>query len=184
MEHHAAESKIAKHVLTQPAVGSSMAFSHQYSDAGLFGVYGSCVPAESTNYIKAVHSAMMAPLTAADITRAKNTLKRVASESVSTGEELVDDIGHQMVMSGSALSAEQIAAKIDAVTEAQVKACQGYVQACKPTVVAYGQTGYMPHYDEVCDIFKGAAQIPEPAKKIESPKAAPAAEKKEAPKKK
>lgn len=159
MEHHAAESKLAKHTLSNPAVGSAMAFNNQFSDAGLFGVYGSVIPSESEAYIKSVHAAMVAPFTPEDLNRAKNTLKRVASEGVSTAEELVEDIGKQMIMSGNALSPEQIASKIDAVTEAQIKQCQSYVSACKPTVVVYGNTNYVPHYDEICEVFKGPVGI-------------------------
>lgn len=88
----------------------------------------------------------------------------------------VEDIGKQMSMCGNALSPEQIAVKIDAVTDAQVKGCQMQMQMCKPTVVGYGNVAYVPHYDEICEVFKGgpaaipAAAIPAAQKKVETPK--------------
>lgn len=82
-----------------------------------------------------------------------------------------------MVMSGTALSPQQVAGKIDAVTEQDVKGVQALVQKCKPTVVGYGNVGYVPHYDEICEFFKGAPAIAASTKPAAAPASKPAPKK-------
>lgn len=60
-----------------------------------------------------------------------------------------------MVMAGNVLTSDQISAKIDAVTEAQVKKVQSLHAQSKPSVAAYGNVAYVPHYDTIVKGFGG-----------------------------
>jgi processing peptidase subunit alpha len=146
-----AGSKLTKDVLSMPGVQSCMSFNQQYSDSGLFGVYGCVAPNAAPEYIEKVSAALSpSSITADDVKRAKATLKTQASMGTDRALDMCDDIGRQMIMGGHALGNKEIAAKIDAVTDAQVKAVASLAAKCKPTVVAYGQTAYVPHFDDIC----------------------------------
>merc|ERR1712206_53348 len=95
---------------------------------------------------------------AKDLTRAKNAVKRRVSHGSSDGENMVTDLGAQMVMTGgkNLLDTSEMLAKIDAVTEADVKAVQGLFTgsgAEKVTVAAWGNVLSVPHYDDIVKLF-------------------------------
>jgi processing peptidase subunit alpha len=138
-------------------VGSCTAFSHIYSDSGLWGVSGSVAPSFVPTYIEKVAAALAAPVSAEELTRAKTALKKMASMSVDKSGDCADDIAKQMFMSGGkgVLSAEEIGGLIDKVSASQIEAVQGLVRTSKPTVVVYGDTAYAPEYDSLCATLAG-----------------------------
>jgi len=159
-------SKLTQSVVApNKEVGSCTAFSHIYSDSGLWGVSGSVAPPFLPAYIEKVSAALAAPVSAEELARAKIALKKTASQSVDRAGDCADDIAKQMFMSGGkVLSAEEIGALIDKVSDAQIKSVQALVRSSKPTVVVYGDTAYAPQYDAVCATLAGP-QLPSGGKK-------------------
>lgn len=159
------QTKLSKTVLSNPKVSCAMAFNNQYSDAGLFGVHAAMEPTAVAEYLNDLHGAMASPVTAAELSMAKNQLKRLAHEGSGNMSDMVEDIGRQVTMSGHVLTAEQVSAKIDAVTESHIKAVQALFTKSKPSVVAYGNIAYVPHYDSFVNTFASATPKTAPAKK-------------------
>jgi processing peptidase subunit alpha len=150
-------TKLSQLVAKNPSVSSCMAFNNQYSDGGLFGIYAAVSPEAVPAYLHQAQNVLSSPVSTDDVKKAKAVLKgQCLSMSQS---ELVEDIGRQMIMTGVALSPEEVCAKIDAVSDSQIKSAQSLVTKCKPTIVGLGDIAYMPHYDFVCQLFSSASPV-------------------------
>jgi processing peptidase subunit alpha len=63
--------------------------------------------------------------------------------------KLVDELGNQIILGGKVATFEEINALIDQVSESDVQRAAQVALSSKPTLVAYGDVSYMPHYDDI-----------------------------------
>jgi predicted Zn-dependent peptidase len=115
------------------------AFAESYQDAGLLGVYAGCAAKDAGELAKVVADqvqALASGVTAEELDRAKTQLKAslfMARESLAARAE---QAAGQLLVLGRLLTPEEIAAAIDGVTEAQVRAIGARVLAPKRSAPA------------------------------------------------
>ncbi|KAJ3029350.1 UNVERIFIED_CONTAM: hypothetical protein HDU68_012416 [Siphonaria sp. JEL0065] len=127
------------------------AFQNSYSDAGLFGLYiqgnASNVKSVAQKSIEAVKSAASS-ITEADLSRAKK-IAIVDYELSQTRDELVADIGKQVLASGSFATSVEFAQEISRVSASDVAQAAQALLRSKASVVSYGDLNKLPYADEL-----------------------------------
>jgi predicted Zn-dependent peptidase len=88
-------------------------------------------------------------ISSSDFDFAKAALKQSVVESFDDSSKLVDELGNQTILGGKVASVEEINALIDQVSESDVLRAGQVAFSSKPTVVAYGDVSYVPHYDDI-----------------------------------
>eukprot|EP00397_Hematodinium_sp_SG-2012_P023158 GEMP01024043.1.p1 GENE.GEMP01024043.1~~GEMP01024043.1.p1 ORF type:complete len:496 (+),score=93.97 GEMP01024043.1:146-1633(+) len=132
------------------SVVSSMAFSHLYTDAGLVGAYAMIDPSQAENWVQETCNQLKNfSVSSEEMTRAKNALKLSASQSFNDCHALVDELGSQLILGRKISTPEQLHSLIDQISESDVTQALRGALSSKPTLVAYGNVSYVPHYDDV-----------------------------------
>ncbi|KAG1961526.1 cytochrome b-c1 complex subunit 2, mitochondrial [Pimephales promelas] len=129
------------------------AFSSTYSDSGLFGVYIISQADSAREVINAAVAQVTAvaegKLTEEDLTRAKTQLKADYLMSLESSEGLLEEMGVQVISSGSYSSPESVAQAIDSLTASDVlKAAKKFVEG-KKTMSSCGHLANTPFVDEL-----------------------------------
>ncbi|XP_077086846.1 ubiquinol-cytochrome c reductase core protein 2a isoform X2 [Siphateles boraxobius] len=129
------------------------AFSATYSDSGLFGVYVISQADSAREVINAAVAQLTAvaegKLTEEDLTRAKNQLKVDYLMSLESSEGLLEELGVQVISSGSYSSPESVTQTIDSLTASDVlKAAKKFVES-KKTMSSCGHLANTPFVDEL-----------------------------------
>uniref|UniRef100_A0A8C1HCM7 Ubiquinol-cytochrome c reductase core protein 2a n=1 Tax=Cyprinus carpio carpio TaxID=630221 RepID=A0A8C1HCM7_CYPCA len=128
------------------------AFSATYSDSGLFGVYIISQADSAREVINAAMAQVIAVaegrLTADDLTRAKTQLMADYLMSLESSEGLLEELGVQVLSSGTYSSPQTVTQSIDSVTSSDVvKAAKKFVES-KKTMSCYGHLANTPFVDE------------------------------------
>lgn len=145
-------SRLNTEVLAKNAhVESCSAFNTSYSDSGLFGVYSVCHPDHAADTATAVTGALkgLTKVSADDLKMAKAVLKGTLFRQMDDSQELLKDLGTQLLVSGSCGSAADFAKIIDGVTADQVSAAAKKLLSSRPTLAAFGDTHTVPHYGAI-----------------------------------
>jgi len=130
-------------------VSEISAFNINYSDSGLFGVFGIVHGQHVPSYLHSIatefgkaHSVSGSELEAAK--------KRAKSSFIFTDSRkgLSEYYGHQALSSDKSSTVQDFANSIDSVTEADVKRVASKVFASKPTLVAVGGVEEVPTIEE------------------------------------
>uniref|UniRef100_A0A8C1ZAU1 Ubiquinol-cytochrome c reductase core protein 2a n=1 Tax=Cyprinus carpio TaxID=7962 RepID=A0A8C1ZAU1_CYPCA len=129
------------------------AFSATYSDSGLFGVYIISQADSAREVINAAMAQVTAVaegrLTADDLTRAKTQLMADYLMSLESSEGLLEELGVQVLSSGTYSSPQTVTQSIDSVTSSDVvKAAKKFVES-KKTMSCYGHLANTPFVDEL-----------------------------------
>uniref|UniRef100_A0A672KUZ1 Cytochrome b-c1 complex subunit 2, mitochondrial-like n=1 Tax=Sinocyclocheilus grahami TaxID=75366 RepID=A0A672KUZ1_SINGR len=129
------------------------AFSATYSDSGLFGVYVISQADSAREVINAAMAQVTAvaegSLTAEDLTRAKTQLMADYLMSLESSEGLLEELGVQVLSSGTYSSPQTVTQSIDAVASSDVvKAAKKFVES-KKTMSCYGHLANTPFVDEL-----------------------------------
>jgi len=134
-----------------PNVESIAAFNTSYSDSGVFGVYGVCHPDKAGDMTTAICNSLKGLTTVSkdELDRAKAVLKGKLFRQAGDDSLTAQDLGSQLLMSGSYGSPADFAKAIDGVTESQVTAAAKKILSSRPTVAAFGDTHTVPHYSAV-----------------------------------
>uniref|UniRef100_A0A8C1WCE8 Ubiquinol-cytochrome c reductase core protein 2a n=1 Tax=Cyprinus carpio TaxID=7962 RepID=A0A8C1WCE8_CYPCA len=137
----------------QPFDVSATAFSATYSDSGLFGVYIISQADSAREVINAAMAQVTAVaegrLTADDLTRAKTQLMADYLMSLESSEGLLEELGVQVLSSGTYSSPQTVTQSIDSVTSSDVvKAAKKFVES-KKTMSCYGHLANTPFVDEL-----------------------------------
>ena len=120
-----------------------MAFSHVYSDSGIFGVYGMVAPDQANEFMKIIANVWLEldQLTEEEVTRAKNSLISSIFMNLETNSIFLEDLGRQILMNGRMVSAVEFARIVRTVTkEDLLRVAFKFIQT-RPTVVHYGAMG-------------------------------------------
>ncbi|XP_059413405.1 cytochrome b-c1 complex subunit 2, mitochondrial-like [Carassius carassius] len=129
------------------------AFSATYSDSGLFGVYIISQADSGREVISAAMAQVTAVdegrLTAEDLTRAKTQLLVDYLMSLESSEGLLEELGAQVLSSGTYSSPQTVTQSIESVTSGDVvKAAKKFVES-KKTMSCYGHLANTPFVDEL-----------------------------------
>uniref|UniRef100_A0A7S4W5A9 Mitochondrial-processing peptidase subunit alpha n=1 Tax=Alexandrium monilatum TaxID=311494 RepID=A0A7S4W5A9_9DINO len=145
-------SRLSTQVLKKSAaVESIAAFNTSYSDTGVFGVYGVSQPEKAGEMATAIFQTLkgLTSVTQEELARAKAMLKGKLLRDGDDAATLMQDLGTQVLLSGTYGSPSDFAKVVDTVTESQVAAAARKLLSSKPTVAAYGDTHTVPHYSAV-----------------------------------
>lgn len=130
-------------------VSEISAFNLNYSDSGLFGVFGVVNGGYVPTYVHSVAKELgkLRAVSSSDLEAAK---KRAASSYVfnDSRKGLSQFYGHQALASDKHVTVEEFAQTIGSVTEADVKRVASHVFASKPTLVAVGGVDAVPTVEE------------------------------------
>lgn len=131
-------------------VKSVLAFNINYSDSGLFGIYGK-VSGNVSNVIDSIVKEVSATLAKADES-AVNRAKQLLKLEVLTGKssDVLHFLGQQALTGASTVhTPEQRAAAIEGVSAADVARVAARVFATKPTLVVLGDVSSVPSVDAI-----------------------------------
>ena len=139
-------------------VENCVAFNEQHSDGGLFGIYLSGSAQDATKLVDIARSqiAGLNKFSAEEIARAKNSLKGTVCTHSDNPRVLMEDMGRQLLMSGTVQTASDFAAQIDKVSEADLIRVAKKLANQPVTYVVHGNTKFAPHGNAVQAAFSGA----------------------------
>jgi processing peptidase subunit alpha len=148
---HGATSRLAALVGQSPYVESCSAFNETHSDSGLFGVYSVVQPGHAGEVVAGICKALggLAKTSSEELTRAKAVLKSSLHLQADDSSALLQDLGTQVVRSGSYVAAGDVARAVAGVSESAVAAAAKKILASKPTVAAFGDCHAVPHYSAI-----------------------------------
>ncbi|XP_077595699.1 cytochrome b-c1 complex subunit 2, mitochondrial [Stigmatopora nigra] len=129
------------------------AFNASYSDSGLFGIYTISQAGSTGDVIKAALGELNAVadggVTAADLTRAKASLKSHLLMSLETSEGLMEAMGTQALTSAAYQPPEEFAKTIDNVSLTDVANAAKKFVSGKKTMASSGNLVKTPFIDEI-----------------------------------
>jgi len=129
-------------------VESCSAFNTSYSDSGIFGVYSVTQPDKAGETASAVTSCLrgLTNVSADELKLAKSVLKGTLFRQMDDSQEMMKDLGTQLLVSGTYGSTGDFAKIIDGVTPEQVSVAAKKLLSSRPTLAAFGDTHTVPHY--------------------------------------
>ena len=138
-------------------VENCVAFNEQHSDGGLFGIYLSGAAQDATKLVDIARNqiAGLNKFSAEEISRAKNSLKGTVYTHSDNPRVLMEDMGRQLLMSGTVQTASDFAAQIEKVTEADLVRVAKKLASQPVTYVVHGNTKFAPHGNAVQAAFSG-----------------------------
>jgi len=136
-------------------VENCVAFNEQHSNGGLFGIYlsGAAQDAGKLVEIARAQFAGLTKFSAEEVSRAKNSLKGTICTHSDNPRVLMEDIGRQLLMSGTVQTAADFASQIDKVTEADLVRVAKKLVSQPVTYVVHGNTKFAPHANAVQQAF-------------------------------
>lgn len=150
------QSRLALAEASDASIGVASAFTRQYRDAGLFGVYAAADAEHAGNSFAKVAAALKGLTTVSgdELTRAKNQAIMGYLTAVESSSAARDNIGRQLLLTGAHIDAKGVVAAINAVTADNVKSVAGSLLSSTPTVAAVGDIGQVPRYAEAAALFQ------------------------------
>jgi len=145
-------SLVSTRILSQnPYVESCSAFNLSHTDSGLFGVYGVVQPTHAGEFVHGLTAALggLKDISEDQVVRAKAVLKGELLRKLDEAPTLMEDIGKQVLLSGTHHTASDLVNAIDAVDVERLRAAADRILATKPTLVAVGDTHAVPHYSVI-----------------------------------
>lgn len=124
-----------------------------YTDSGLFGFHVVAGKSDVGKVVKSLigsfSAATKAPFSDADVASAKAQLKASMLYELENSNSEVEELGAQVLLSGSVLPVESILASVDKVTAADVLAVAKKVINGKPSMCVVGDLTETPYLDEL-----------------------------------
>ncbi|CAD7959462.1 unnamed protein product [Amoebophrya sp. A25] len=138
-----------------PWVEQCSAFSHQYSDTGLLGIYGIVEPNHAKDFVTIVANTFLdlRAFHPVEVQRAKNQLKSSIFMNLEPNAVLMEDFARQLLMSGVVASGHDFARMVDDVTAEDLTNVGRKLLNAKPTVVHYGNIKEGLSYSEIEHTF-------------------------------
>lgn len=138
-------------------VESVTCFNSIFADSAIFGLYGTTSPhaaGDLTAVMLDEATKMAGDVDATELARAKNQLKTAVQMHLDQRALRMEDIGRQMLTYGKVESAAEIVAKIDKVTDADIKRVASAMLKTPISVAAVGDTTHVPRYDQIAAQLK------------------------------
>ena len=127
-----------------------------YRDAGLFGIYAGTGEAEVAELIPVVAdelNALTREVGEEEVARARAQLTASILMSRESSGARAEQLAQQILAYGRPLTVEEVVAKIEAVTPADVRALAARLTAGRPTLVALGPVGRVEPYQDLSARF-------------------------------
>jgi processing peptidase subunit beta len=144
-------SGLVRNVAERQVGESVTTFNTQYSDTGLFGVYGVTTPEKASDFVWTVEREMVNlchTTTDADVDRAATALKCNILSHQSTSLGLAEEMCRQLMAYGRVMSTAEWCARIDGVSAPGVRRVANDIINDRDHVcAAHGPTGYLPDYN-------------------------------------
>mmetsp|Transcript_8331 Transcript_8331/g.10012 ORF Transcript_8331/g.10012 Transcript_8331/m.10012 type:complete len:481 (-) Transcript_8331:131-1573(-) len=151
-------SRLYTNVLNQHHwVDSATAFNSMYADAGLLGIYGTCLPDDAGRLVDVMSAELINVANAApgaeETLRAKNQLKSSMLMKLESRQVLFEDIGRQILTYGKRESPAELCARVDQVTPEGIQKAAKKALSSAVTVAAFGNNSAIPTYEEIAKKF-------------------------------
>lgn len=150
-------SRLYQNVLNQHYwVESANSFNSIFTDSSLFGMYGTASADQAGNLVDVLSNEfirMTKEVQPTELQRSKNQLKSSVHMQLETRGLQLEDFGRQMLTYGKIHTPEEMCARIDAVTGADVQRVATNMLKTPLTLAAYGNIGYLPRYDAIAARF-------------------------------
>lgn len=140
--------RLQAQVLEQnPYVESCVAFNTSYSDSGVAGAYGVCHADHAASMADGICDVLRgtASVGADELATAKAIFKGQMLRDLDEYDNILHDMGQQLLLSGAYGSAAELAQLVDGVTTADVEAMAKRQLGSKPSVAAFGGNHNVPH---------------------------------------
>lgn len=142
-----AASPVAKQPFALSCINSS------YSDSGLFGLNVVCNGKDVSQILKAVVGVMgsyaKGKITNEDLVQAKAGLKASVCMHNESAQDTLEALGQEVLMTGQALSLQQVLGAVDKVTLDDVVRVSKKVITGKPSMACIGDLSHTPYIDEL-----------------------------------
>jgi len=137
---------------------SCTSFNTMYSDGGLLGIYGTCLPQDAGKLVDVMGEQLQdvankAP-DAEETMRGKNQLKSSILMKIESRQVLFEDIGRQLLTYGKYETPVDICKRIDAVTPEGIQKAAQKLLKSNLTLASFGDVSSVQQYDEVAKRFK------------------------------
>jgi len=146
-------SNLAQGAATDGLCHSFQSFNTCYKDTGLWGIYWVCEPMQQEDMLFNIQSEWMrlcTNVTDFEVERAKNLLKTNMLLQLDGTTPVCEDIGRQMLCYNRRIPANELEARIEAVTADSIKtACTKYIYDRCPAVAAVGPVENLPDYNRI-----------------------------------
>jgi processing peptidase subunit alpha len=132
---------------------SANCFNSIHSDSSIFGFTGACPPEFAGEMVKVLadEANKMKHVKADELDRAKRQLKSAVFMLLETKMAMLDDMGRQLFTYGHIQSPQQIADKIDAVTQNDIDRVASKMMRTNLTYVVQGDLSSVPTHKQVVE---------------------------------
>ncbi|MDR3521173.1 MAG: pitrilysin family protein [Acidocella sp.] len=135
-------------------VYSIYSFTAPANDGGLFGIYAGTGESEAAELMPVTLEELakvQLDVTAAELNRARAQLKAGLLMSLESTGSRCEQLARQWQIFGRVIPAAETVAKIEAVTEAEIRKVAAKIFASRPTVAAIGPIGQVPRIGNIID---------------------------------
>ncbi|QOL20190.1 M16 family metallopeptidase [Candidatus Bodocaedibacter vickermanii] len=139
-------------------VYSIYSFHSSYSDTGTFGVYAGCDPQRVPELIPAALNELKQfphTLTADEIRKAKNQSKARLTMSMESTSGRCQRLANQLLIFDRAIPLNEIAAKIESVTQADIAELSSKILHTPAILTALGKDLSLPSVDDISVMLRG-----------------------------
>ena len=151
-------SRLYREVLSRHAwIERANAFSLQYANVGLMGIYGACEP-KAADQLAAIMCGELATVALEgvyedELMRAKNQLRSSVMMNLESRGVLCEDIGRQVLVRNKRMDPDELCQRINAVSGEDLKKIATDALQRKPTIVGVGNTERVPAYGNIINYF-------------------------------
>jgi predicted Zn-dependent peptidase len=135
-------------------VYSIYSFTSPAKDGGLFGIYAGTGESEAAELMPVTLEELgkvQHEVTAAELNRARAQLKAGLLMSLESTGSRCEQLARQWQIFGRVIPASETVAKIEAVTEADIRAVAAKIFRQKPTLATIGPIGQVPKFSSIID---------------------------------
>jgi predicted Zn-dependent peptidase len=135
-------------------VYSIYSFTSPAKDGGLFGIYAGTGESEAAELMPVTLEELgkvQHEVTAAELNRARAQLKAGLLMSLESTGSRCEQLARQWQIFGRIIPASETVAKIEAVTEADIRAVAAKIFRNKPTLATIGPIGQVPKFSSIID---------------------------------
>jgi len=126
-------------------------FNFNYSDSGLFGVFGVAHNGHAADLVRDLTTSLsnVKNIDTKEVERARAQYKASILDSVDKRVSLLEFVGTQIIATGRVSTPSEFAASVDSVTVDAVRNVAKKVLSSKPTLVAMGDVDNLPTLDQI-----------------------------------
>ncbi|XP_076673686.1 mitochondrial-processing peptidase subunit alpha isoform X1 [Andrena cerasifolii] len=131
---------------------SATAYNHAYSDTGLFCIHASCTPSHVREMVEVIVHEMVTMtnnITDSELARAKKQLQSMLLMNLEQRPVVFEDIGRQVLATGSRKRPEYFIQAIDAISKEDINNVARRLLKSPPSVAARGEVRTVPSIGDI-----------------------------------